>query len=71
MVNEIRKQPMFLSGIDEIKMLDEQKFQTVRQEWLTSNIEINTLLGNKDYQKEFAAYKKQFSVSAIDLRKFS
>jgi len=35
---------MFLSGIDEIKILDEQEFKSVLGKWLKSNVEINQLL---------------------------
>ena len=35
---------MFLSGIDEIKYLDEYKFKQVYRKWLKSNLEINQIL---------------------------
>ena len=40
---------MFLSGIDEIKILDEKEFKQVTKNWLKSIVEINELLQNKVY----------------------
>ena len=56
-INEIRKQPMYLSGINEIKMLNEEEFKSVLGKWLKSNVEINQLLQDKNYQQEFLEYK--------------
>jgi hypothetical protein len=32
---------MYLSGINEIKMLNEEEFKSVLGKWLKSNVEIN------------------------------
>ena len=51
---------MYLSGINEIKMLNEEEFKSVLGKWLKSNVEINQLLQDKNYQQEFLEYKSNF-----------
>lgn len=43
LINEIKKQPLFLSGIDGIFFLDTQEFLSIIAKWQASNIAFDFL----------------------------
>jgi len=43
-VSELRKQPMYISGISEIKKLNENEFKTIYKNFLNLNMEINKII---------------------------